>query len=114
MGDLSRNFRTSEFRCHHCGVELRPTDALVQVLQRARNHVGRPLIIVSGFRCPAGNAKVGGIRKSRHLLADAADVIGGYATAAQWESFGAKGIGIRDGRVIHVDCTPGKPFRFVD
>jgi uncharacterized protein YcbK (DUF882 family) len=114
MGDVSRNFSIWEFRCKHCGDELQPTAALVQVLQRARNAKGRPLVIVSGYRCAKGNRVVGGIRKSRHLLADAADVERGYASAAEWESYGAKGIGIRDGGVIHVDCTPGKPFRFVD
>jgi uncharacterized protein YcbK (DUF882 family) len=114
MGDVSRNFSTWEFRCKHCGAELAPTEQLVAVLQRARNAKGVPLVIVSGYRCVKGNRKVGGIRTSRHLLCDAADVIGGYATAAEWESYGAKGIGIRDQRVIHVDCTPGRPFRFVD
>lgn len=44
-------------------------------LQRARSVLGRPLVVVSGYRDPVHNARVGGGRKSQHLLAKAADLI---------------------------------------
>jgi hypothetical protein len=51
---------------------------------------------------------------SEHLLGNAADVIGGYASARQWHAAGAIGVGIRHSRVIHVDCARRMPFTFQD
>lgn len=115
MTRVAKNFRREEFACKHCGRVDVLDQALVDVLQRARDAKGKPLVVVSGYRCCAGNAAVGGIRYSEHLFGRAADVPGNYATASEWESYGAIGIGIRAGRVIHVDVTPGRrPFRFAD
>jgi len=114
MGDLSANFSRSEFDCPHCGVLVIDPD-LVLVLQRMRTRVGRPLRVVSGFRCKVQNRRVGGIETSQHLRGRAADVPGDYGTVAQWIAAGAIGLGMRGGRVIHVDITPGrKPFVFQD
>lgn len=103
MGDLSPNFDTREFRCRHCGALRGPDVSLVATLQRMRTAKKRPLIVVSGYRCPEHNARVGGASRSRHLYGDAADVPAGYATADEWRRAGATGIGIRDGQVVHVD-----------
>ena len=107
MGDLSANFSRSEFRCSHCGVAV-VDQALVDVLQRMRTRVGRPLTIVSGYRCAVQNRRVGGIRTSMHLRGMAADVPGDYAAREAWIAAGAIGVGVRRGRVIHVDVTPGR------
>lgn len=103
MGDLSLNFSRSEFVCKHC--RLLPTidQVLVDVLQRMRSAQGMPLRIVSGYRCPAHNAAVGGSSKSQHMFGRAADVPPGYATRRQWQDAGATGMGLRDGKVTHVD-----------
>ena len=107
MGDLSANFSRSEFRCPHCGVAT--VDArLVTVLQRMRTRVGRPLVIVSGYRCAVQNRRVGGIPGSQHRQGRAADVPGDYGDVMAWRAAGAIGIGVRRGRVIHVDVTPGR------
>lgn len=108
MGDLSRNFSQSEFACGDCGHVEQIDRRLVEVLQRARTAKGKPLKVVSGFRCCAMNARVGGYRYSQHLYGRAADVPGGFASVAEWKSYGAVGIGVRGGRVIHVDVTPGR------
>ena len=114
MGDLSANFSRSEFRCPHCGV-VDVSPRLVEVLQRARTLVGRPLTIVSGYRCPVQNRRVGGIRASQHRKGRAADVPGDYAPVETWIKAGAIGVGVRNGRVIHVDVTPyRRPFVFLD
>jgi len=113
---LSPHFHAAEFACPHCREVGRISTRLLGVLENARRAAGnRPLHIVSGYRCPVWNRRVGGIERSEHLLGRAADVPGGYLTASQWEAAGAVGIGIRRGRVVHVDVTPGRrPFRFDD
>jgi uncharacterized protein YcbK (DUF882 family) len=114
MGDLRKNFSRAEFACNHCGALRGPTEALLDVLQRMRDVKGKPMTIVSGYRCPTYNRHVGGIVTSEHLLGNAADVIGGYASARQWHAAGAIGVGIRHSRVIHVDCARRMPFTFQD
>lgn len=100
---LSRNFRRSEFVCRHC--RLLPTldQVLVDSLQRMRSAMGKPLRIVSGYRCSIHNRAVGGSRTSQHLRGRAADVPAGYATVRQWQDAGMTGIGVRGGQVVHVD-----------
>ena len=103
MGDLSPNFSAAEFTCRHCRLLVGPDLQLVNVLQRVRNHVGLPLRIVSGYRCRAHNAAVGGSTRSQHLLGRAADVPGWFAPLAVWQEAGATGVGVREGLVVHVD-----------
>lgn len=43
------------------------------VLDPIREHVGLPVVITSGFRCPALNELVGGKGSSQHLTGQAAD-----------------------------------------
>lgn len=115
MGDLTRDFSAYEFRCPHCRAMPGVSEQLLRVLQRARTAKGRPLRIVSGYRCRTHNQAVGGHRSSQHLFGRAADVPRGYATAAEWHSYGAIGVGVRQGGVVHVDVTPGaRPFTFDD
>lgn len=103
MGDLALNFSRTEFKCRHCGRLVGPTRELVDVLQRMRTSTGEPLRIVNGYRCAVYNRRVGGIAHSEHLLGNAADVERGYGSVAEWRAAGARGIGVRDGGVIHVD-----------
>lgn len=122
MGDLTKNFSLYEFECGHCGRLDVLDERLVAALQRLRDAVGKPLVIVSGYRCCIGNRSVGGTTYSQHLFGRAVDIPAGYATVAQCERAGFSGIGIRAGKVVHVDITPltGKPatkrraFRFQD
>jgi uncharacterized protein YcbK (DUF882 family) len=107
MGDLSLNFSKWEFKCSHCGRRVGPSSALIGILQRARTEKGRPLHIVSGYRCAAFNKTVGGVKNSEHLTGNAADVISNYGTVEEWTHWGAGGIGVGDAGVIHVDCRPG-------
>ena len=122
MGDIAKNFSRSEFRCGHCGRLDALDDELVRSLQRLRDIVGKPLRIISGYRCCEGNALVGGSKYSQHLYGRAADIRPGYATVAQCRAAGFVGIGVRAGQVVHVDMTPAvilprtylKPFTFKD
>lgn len=74
MGDLSKNFSTAEFACHcGCGFAA-PDPRLVVLLQAIRDHFDAPVKVLSGCRCAAHNKKVGGAKKSQHLLGFAADI----------------------------------------
>ena len=75
---LEENFSLSEFRCKD-GTEV-PEDLMDNVrilaknLQVLRDHVGKPIVIISGYRSPKYNRRIGGARKSQHMLAKAADI----------------------------------------
>lgn len=47
------------------------------VLDPAREMLGLPIIVTSGFRTPKVNALVGGVKKSQHMLGEAADITAG-------------------------------------
>ena len=56
------------------------------VLQPLREHIGRPFIISSWYRCKALNEAVGGTHNSAHLKAQAVDfVIGGLSARQTYE-----------------------------
>lgn len=105
MGDLSPHFDRSEFACHHCGV-AKVSCELVAGLEELRRLVGRPIRIVSGYRCPRHNKAVGGAQRSRHVYGDAADLEAGYCTAATARAAGFRGIGTRGRWAVHVDMRP--------
>ena len=110
MGDLSKNFSTSEFMCHHCG-KADINISLIKALQALRNEVGVPIRVISGYRCIEHNRDVGGAQNSQHLIGNAADiVIQGISVAEMYEAalkiklFSNGGIGIYPDRgFIHVD-----------
>lgn len=71
---LSPNFSLHEFECRHCGAVMVDPE-LVRRLQLARDRIGRPLVVTSGYRCPEHNRAVGGAANSQHLLGNAADIV---------------------------------------
>lgn len=74
MGDISHHFNRAEFACKcGCGFDTVDTSTL-EVLERVREHVGQPVIVNSGCRCPEHNRAIGGAPHSQHLLARAADI----------------------------------------
>jgi zinc D-Ala-D-Ala carboxypeptidase len=117
VGDLSPHFSASEFRCK-CGRKHRlhqaPVAELVQVLERIRARTGRPLRIVSGYRCPAHNRAVGGAPLSEHLRRRAADIPAGVCTVEEALEAGARGVGHCNGWAVHVDVRPSAVVRFLD
>lgn len=108
---VSAHFHEDEFRSKDGG-GVRVEARLVWHLEKLRAIVGKPLRIVSGYRTPAHNRAVGGASRSRHLHGDAADIPYGYATLAQAEQAGFKGIGTRGRFAVHVDMRPGAPARW--
>lgn len=105
---LSENFRLSEFACADKSNTVLVSDELVAILQRVREHFGKPVIITSAYRTPSHNKKVGGTSGSRHLTGEAADfVIKGVSPAKigyYLEGLSASGIGVYISRgFVHVD-----------
>lgn len=115
MGDLSRNFDAKEFRDRRTGELVGPDAALVAVLQRLRDRIGRPLPIVSGYRSPSSNRLVGGVARSHHLSGRAADIPSGLVTVGQALAAGARGIGRCQGWAVHIDTRrTSRPVIFED
>jgi uncharacterized protein YcbK (DUF882 family) len=76
---LTENFSLREFMCRD-GSNV-PDDLmenvkeLAQNLQVLREHIGKPIKIISGYRSPEYNKKIGGAKKSQHMLAKAGDLV---------------------------------------
>ena len=75
MGNLSKHFSSNEFKCKCGNCELvEPPKELIDILEDVREHFGKPLTIMSGYRCEAHNSNVGGAKKSKHKLGIASDI----------------------------------------
>ena len=73
---LTTNFNLSEFNKHGFVISdtvFQNIFALAKNLQVLRDEVGKPIKITSGYRSPEHNAKVGGVKSSRHITGEAAD-----------------------------------------
>jgi hypothetical protein len=74
--DGIKYFKPEEFQCQ-CGCGAKNIDHdLVLILEKIREHYGKPVRINSGVRCKTHNARVGGAANSQHLdtYAKAADI----------------------------------------
>lgn len=86
---------------------------LVQMLEVAREAAGVPIIITSGYRDPAKNESVGGVKDSAHSTGLAVDIrcpndVYGKQVAFGLGQAGFKRAGFYD-RHIHVDIDAAKP-----
>ena len=75
-----KNFTLHEFKCK-CGQCCIPAEAkdnimvlVDRVLDPARQKLGRPIHVNSGYRCEAHNRQVGGAPNSQHTKGEAADL----------------------------------------
>ena len=71
---LSTNFRVREFACNDGSDPVFIDTELVEVLQKIREHFGKPVTITSAYRTPSHNSKEGGTFYSQHLYGKAADI----------------------------------------
>lgn len=76
---LTENFSVHEFKCRDGSVVpedlMSNVQELAENLQVLREHIGKPIIVISGYRSPKYNRKIGGARKSQHMKAKAADIV---------------------------------------
>lgn len=113
------NFSRRELACK-CGCKPIPAgiDAnlarLARALQELRDLAGVPLIVTSGYRCPAHNQAVGGAPGSQHMHGLAADIWSKHLTpkeladlAEKIPAFANGGIGLYS-RWVHVDVRNGR------
>lgn len=74
-------FLKSEYASRH-GIDMTPSEQIKgellalceHILEPLRIHLGKPVIVTSGYRPPALNAAIGGARDSRHQYGRAADI----------------------------------------
>jgi hypothetical protein len=137
-GRMSPNFTVRECRSKGDGTAWVHRD-LLGALERMRTAVGRPLGLVSAWRDPAHNRRVGGARTSQHTYGAAPELhaiqprlsVGAHLHAGRAADFNRgyirlddcrnlrlfTGIGHRDGWVTHVDVrangNPASPTVWV-
>ena len=110
---LSKNFTVKEFACSDGTDTVFISLALVNLLQKIRNHFGKAVIINSAYRTEAHNTSIGGATYSQHKYGLAADIhINGVTPkeiAAYVETLmpSSGGIGIYKG-FVHVDVRQVK------
>lgn len=73
-----RYFSKEEFACK-CGKFCDGYPAhirreVVELADGAREHFGKPAIVVSGLRCEQHNTNVGGVENSQHIYGEAVDL----------------------------------------
>jgi len=108
------NFSPAEIACRGNGAIKINTEAM-DMLQSLRNRLGKPLIIVSGYRSPSHNRAVGGAPASKHMQGTALSNHDPVAFAEAARAVGFLGFGTypRSG-FMHIDLGParswGEPF----
>jgi zinc D-Ala-D-Ala carboxypeptidase len=103
-GRCSEHFKFVEFRSKGNGW-IKVSRQLVLGLEEYRELVGAPVAIVSGYRDPDHNVRVGGAPNSQHLYGNAADLnpvkrTGEVARLRRFSGIGYQGA---TGLVRHVD-----------
>ena len=75
---LTENFNLNEFKCKDGSPVtdelIENTQLLCENLQVLRNHINKPIRVISGYRSPKYNRRIGGAKKSQHMVAMAADI----------------------------------------
>ncbi len=91
---------------------------LKKLLRKISAHYGKPVIIISGYRSPRHNRRVGGARRSQHMRCTAADFrvpgVSKFALARYAKSLpGRGGVGTycRSG-FIHLDVGPRRSWHW--
>ncbi len=111
---VSPHFMLSEFNCHHCGA-VKLDQWMLSLLEGVRAYWGRPMVVLSGYRCPPYNAEIGGADASYHMEGMAADVqIAGVSIdeiAQAAVECGAGGVGrYYDSGFVHIDSGPRRDW----
>ena len=118
---LTENLKRQEFDCKDgtkVPAELLPNiQKLAEQLQILRDHLGESIHKNSGYRSPAYNKRIGGVKNSQHVLGKAADITCKSKTPKQLAAIIEKlitagtlrfgGMGVYPG-FVHVDIRQGK------
>ena len=81
--DGVKHFKKSEFRCRcGCGADTME-EKLIRNADKVRDYFNAAVIVTSGRRCAAHNARVGGVSNSRHLSGKAMDFsVNGFSASS--------------------------------
>ena len=110
---LTTHFKRSELVCK-CGCDIEQMDGdFMELLERMRRQLHRPLYISSGFRCHQHNDRSGGVKNSYHTQGRAVDLLyegsqERYQIVGMAITLGFSGVGI-DKSFIHVDNRKASP-----
>ena len=110
---LSKNFTVKEFACSDGTDTVFISLALVNLLQKIRDHFGKAVIINSAYRTEAHNKSIGGATYSQHKYGLAADIHINGVTPKEIASYvetlmpSSGGIGIYKS-FVHVDVRQVK------
>jgi len=95
-------------------VDTRVKEQVIQNLIAMSKQLGYVLQVTSGYRSPAYNKKVGGVKKSQHMLGNAVDILQPGMNTTQRQEFlqaaidnGFKGIGIYNS-FTHLDIRSSR------
>ncbi len=107
-----KHFKPEEFECKHCGKVIIDSQ-LIDILEKLREYLGKPVIITSAYRCIEWNRQIGGVKGSAHIRGYAVDVkVLSSRTRYRIVNFllsqGISRIGIAQ-NFIHFDIDPEKP-----
>lgn len=69
---MSITFKETACKCG-CGLNITPKFHFI--LNQIRLEYGKPIVVLSGARCPEHNAKIGGAKKSSHIEGLAVDLM---------------------------------------
>lgn len=112
---LSTNFTVKEFACKDGSDTILVAPDLVKVLQAIRSHFNAPVTLLSPYRTPQYNEKVGGVAQSQHCYGTAADISVKGHTPAEVAAFARQimpdwgGVGIyKKQGFTHVDVREVK------
>ena len=120
---LSPHFCVREFRCKDGSDPVFIDTALAELLERIREHFGKPVTITSAYRTPAHNAKAGGAKFSQHLYGRAADIrvqdvsvegVAAYAESLMPDRGGVGRYPVKAGTLIGVLIANGKSQAVTD
>ena len=81
----TEHFKVSEFACKHCGKNL-IDQRVINMAEEIRQKLGVPVNVNSGYRCETHNAKVGGVKNSKHVQGKAADLACSLGSAKMFEA----------------------------
>jgi len=101
-------------KCGNCVTSIEDINSnLVYQLQKLRSAFGLPIQIASGYRCEEHNEKIGGAKRSQHVMGRAVDISTKNLSAADkyrliqliFRTGTFTGVGIGGGK-LHVDVRP--------
>ena len=108
------SFSPAEIACRGTGAIKINTEAMDK-LQSMRNRLGKPMIVLSGYRSPAHNKAVGGAPHSKHMDGTAFDIAMSnhdpvaFEAAARAVGFLGFGTYPRSG-FMHIDLGPARQW----